>query len=114
MARRDEFGYTKVTMNIGDWNMATTATVAVPHGLSATEYKTIKNMSAIIRDDADTNYFNLSATTTLSLDINGSTSLADATNIYLVRRAGGGSFATTDYDSTSYNRGFITFEYIAN
>lgn len=93
-----------VEANIGDWNMDITDSVNYAHGLSATEWKTIRNLSCIIRNDADSIYTIQNYKAELDIYVN-------STNI-VVRRVKNGFFdANTDYDSTSYNRGFIIFEY---
>lgn len=93
-------------LSIGDWNMDTTASVNVAHSLSATEYKTIRNVCVVIRDDADSVYYfgNYKGDLYYTLD---------STN-FVISRVGTGTFDTTDFDSTSYNRGYITFEYTAD
>lgn len=99
-------------LQIGDWDMDATGTVAVAHGLSATEWKTIRRVSVIIRNDADTKYHDTSYPEGNSQNQIGITSF-DPTNFNLERlqAASGGDFDSTDYDSTSYNRGWINFEY---
>jgi len=92
----------KVIQDIGDWNMDTTSVGDYLHGLSVTEWKTIHSISVIIRNDADTLY-------TQFMSDNNQVYF-DSTKIYMERR-GGGQFDSVDYDSTSYNRGIITFWY---
>lgn len=95
-------------LNIGDWNMSSTATVNVPHGLN---YKKIRSIVVIVRDDTDVIYDNLARYDAGATgDIDGNYTLSGTTNVSLTRKAGG-VFATTAYDSTSYNRGFITITY---
>lgn len=96
--------YIFAELQIGDWDMSLTTGVAVAHGLSSTEWKTVKNISVIIRDDLDTARYYLG-------DGDGTPIIAfDSTDIYLVRQTSG-SFDSTGFDSTSYNRGWITFMY---
>lgn len=92
---------------IGDWDMDTTISVNVAHNLSSTEFKTIRNTSTTIRNDADTSYYEL---VNSGSGVQGGISEWDSTNIIL-QRVGGGLFDSTDFDSTSYNRGFVTFWY---
>lgn len=105
--------YTTQTINISDWDMDTTTNVVVAHGLSATEWKTIRNINAIIRNDADTEYSPLDSKTDTALGagMNGGIDIFDSSDVYLVRMTGG-QFDGVNYNSTSYNRGWITFEYI--
>jgi len=105
-----DVSYAKKTLNIGDWNMDTTTGVPVTHSLSATEWKTIKNVYVIIRNDTDDLYRALNIGTT---SVNSGYYTINATTIDLYRITAG-LFDSTAYDSTSYNRGFVTFEYIAD
>jgi hypothetical protein len=99
-------------INIGDWNMDATVSKTVAHGLTSTQWKTVSNLTAIIRNDTDTAYYPLSLS-----GINGTNpsdagiTFVDSTNINLTR-FGGGGYDNTNFDSTSYNRGWITFMYI--
>ena len=112
--RRDENGYTTKTINIGDWDMDTDTTSNVVHGLSATEYKTVRRVEAVIRNDADTTYYPLSLMNDVSLGlVSGSVQQVGSTWIKLGRYTSG-LFNDTIFDATSYNRGFITFEYISD
>ena len=114
MAIRDSYGYTTKTVNIGDWDMDADDASDVAHGLSATEWKTIKEINAIIRDDADSLYVPLDRfVNTTTLEIAGGVNKINSTLINL-RRLTGSAFDTTSYDSTSYNRGWVTFEYIVD
>lgn len=49
----------KKTIEIGDWNMNVSAAGSgfktLPHGLSSTEWKTIRNISVLIRNNLDLN-----------------------------------------------------------
>lgn len=85
---------------IGDWDM-TDNEVVVPHGLTATEWKTIRDIEILIRNDADDEYIDAKGDIIPALNSAGITLLREATN----------RFQSTDYDSTSYNRGFVTFTY---
>lgn len=109
-----ETSYTKKTIQIGDWNMYLTGsyTKNVAHGLSATEWKTVRSVNVIIREDTDVAYFDLMG----YLSASSTTSPAglqyiDSSDFSLYHNIGS-YFDSTDFDSTSYNRGNITFEYI--
>jgi len=88
-------------ISIGDWNMDSTASVTVSHGLLSTS---IRTMTALIRDDGGVivNSFNNDGAALIQ---------ASASDIVLWRTTSG-VFDSTAYDSTSFNRGFITIEYI--
>lgn len=95
-------------IDIGDWNMDSTTQVDVAHGLS--DFKKVRSVSAIIRDDTDVLYCDFATcmayvSGTISQGINFTT-----TNVRLIRHTGG-IFDTTAFDSTSYNRGWITIWY---
>ena len=95
---------TKV-IDIGDWNMDSTSTANVAHGVTLGN---IRQVVVMIRDDA--------ATTFAPLDIDNSTAQGGyvtigTTNVVLSRILGG-LFDTASYDSTSYNRGWIVIEYV--
>lgn len=94
-------------IQIGDWNMDTTASVNVAHSLSSSEWKTIRNISTTVRNDADSSYYEL---VNSGSGVEGGISGWNSTNIVL-QRTGGGLFDSTDFDSTSYNRGFVSFWY---
>lgn len=102
------FIHTKI-INIGDWNMDSTAVLGVAHGLT---YSKIRGVAAMIRNDADTELHPLTLgifadTTTIP----GSVYDVDSTNVNL-RRASAGEYDNTAYDSTSYSRGWITITYV--
>lgn len=94
------------TFDIGDWNMDTTTSVNVAHGLV---YANIRTISALIRNDADTAVNDFMHRQ--SVETSNHFMRADATNISLSRSAVS-IFDSTTYDSTSYNRGWITVGYI--
>jgi hypothetical protein len=97
-------------INIGDWDMDTNGNVNINHGLSAIEYKTIRNIQVTIRDDNDDDYFDLSQDTGNAGIVNGGIAQWNNTTINLVRRTGG-QFDGALFDATSYNRGWIRFQY---
>lgn len=96
---------TKV-IDIGDWNMDATTQVLVAHGLTLAN---IRRISVTIRDDVPNNFYDFPAAsnTATSAEFIAIT----ATNVDL-NRAVSGFFDTTAFDSTSYNRGWITIDYV--
>ena len=104
-------GLVTTTINIGDWDMSALATITVAHGLSATEYKTIRLAEVIIRDDTDVYYNPITSFSSLGGTGRGGIDFIDATNFDLRIVGGGTGYQNTSYDSTSYNRGWITFSY---
>jgi len=94
-------------VEIGDWDMDAAGTKLFSHGISATQ---IVAVNVLIRNDAD----NISES--LDTSQNGSTTSSGwfqmlSTQIYLYRTPSG-YFDHVDYDSTSYNRGWVTIWYI--
>jgi hypothetical protein len=90
------------TINIGDWDMDATSTVNVAHGLA--DNQKIRGIQAIIRNDAGTGVY--------PLDTFGSTTFNAGSNVIELNRTVGLAFDTTDFDATSYNRGWVTITYI--
>ena len=86
-------------LEIGSWDWSASFTKSVNHGLSVTEWKTIRSVDYTIINDADNDYQPMTAF--------GLTSL-NATSFDLVVGSSGG----TDYDDSAVNRGFITFTYL--
>lgn len=90
-------GHTFTTITIGDWNILVSNLLTIAHGLA--DYKKIRGFKVIIRDDTDTIYqLNASA---------GTLNYVDGANVHLIVDS---AFQTTAYDSTGFNRGWITFE----
>ncbi len=101
--------YTKI-INIGDWNMDTTSQVDVAHGLTLTK---IRQVTALIRNDTDTTYTPLTlGSISTAAEVNAWVAGCTSTNVNLQRKTAG-AFDDTAYDSTSYNRGWITITYVA-
>jgi hypothetical protein len=106
---------------MGEWNMNGTGsgafTLAVAHGLGA-NYKKIRGIDVIIRDDADSNYYdftNYTAGGGSGLK-NGGITTIDTTNITLSVTSSvfGGAFDSSDFDSTSLGgdgRGWLLVTY---
>ena len=95
------------TIPIGDWNMVATAAVFVSHGIS--DITKIRSVSAVIIDDVS------AAVVELGFAQSGGSITQGigmgATDIILSRESGG-IFDNTAYDSLSFNRGFITIEFV--
>ncbi len=107
----------KKILEIGDWNMYITgggsgaSTKDVAHGIA--DYKKIRTVFVIIRDDSDDLYLPLQrgvnpTDTTLSGFLHSWNSANVVLNVLI-----GGGFDITLYNSTSYNRGWVTIEYEA-
>jgi len=95
------------TIEIGDWNMDSSQSKAVAHGLG-NAWKNIRNIEVMIRNDGDDQYNPLDTGSSTGGTCGGIGSPGiDATNINLIRAASY-LFDSTDYNATSYNRGWIT------
>lgn len=94
---------------IGDWNMDATTGVDIAHGIS--NINKITSVSAMIVDDTGTLVSELT-TNTDATTLAGGGILIDPTNIKL-KRILAGAYDSTAFDSTSYNRGYVTITYIS-
>jgi hypothetical protein len=92
-------------IQLGDWNMDTTASHGgVTHGLTLAN---IRSISVLIRNDANTSYYDFATS-----DVGSGVLLwATSTDIEIVRSTGG-QFDHANYNSTSYNRGWVTITYV--
>jgi len=101
-------------LDIGDWNMNRTAagsiTVNVNHDIGTAER--IVKWDALIRNDADTLYFNVNSIAATGENKAALQSVTD-TQIQMEVMAGFG-FDNTNFDSTAYNRGWVTLVYDSN
>ena len=105
--------YATKTIDIGDWDMDADTTVFISHGLSATEWKTIRAVNVIIRNDADAIYYNLETLKDFDGYLEGGTGDITSAKLFLNRRLLG-FFDSVNFDSTSYNRGWVTVQYTAD
>lgn len=103
---------TKV-VEMGDWDMDANVSRQVPHGLA--DYKKIRSISGMIRDDADTVYLAIGSASSGIADVSFPANISPSINgTYItVARLAGGVFDGTGYDSTSFNRGWLTITYEA-
>jgi len=92
-------------LEIGDWDMDADTTKAVAHGLTMT---TIRSVSIMVRNDADDAYYQLCGFDGSSLP--AYQAAIDATNINISRKTSD-TFDSTDFNQTSYNRGWIKIFY---
>ena len=94
-------------IDIGDWNMDSTSAVAIAHGLTVTD---IRSIQVMVRSDAGTLY-SISHQQSGSSDHAAGTWASSATEVTCSRESND-FFDTTSFDSTSYNRGWITITYV--
>lgn len=98
-------------VQIGDWDMPALSTKFVAHGLGS-NYQKIRNVSVMIISDTDVGSYLVPLPTAFS---NFPTSASGVntinnTNISLTRET---LFVSTDFNQTSYNRGWVTITYEA-
>ena len=86
--------------DIGDWNMDSTFSVTISHGIDVSK---LRGIDVVIRDDDQLLFF------VRSLIESGNWSVS-ATQITLFRDPAG-AFDSTSFDATSYNRGWVNFLY---
>ena len=91
-------------INIGDWNMTTTASKAVAHGLTLAN---IRSVDVVIRNDANDRYDKLDRRD----QVDGLIDYIDATNVHLYCILGG-LFGSGGWEATSYNRGWVVIGYV--
>jgi hypothetical protein len=99
-------------LEIGDWNMDTTNSVSIAHGVSSGNTK-IKSVSASVRNDADTAVYDLigGAWASPELADSPSGSIYYTSTDVTLNRVSGTPLDSTEFDSTSFNRGWITIWY---
>lgn len=95
-------------VDIGDWNMDTVANITVAHGIA--DYTKIRDVSVMIRNDSVTLQWKLDAGLDVSGVQSGNIGVNNAGEIALYRQTGS-TFDNTSFDSTSFNRGWITILY---
>lgn len=97
----------EIIMNVGDWNMDTTASKEVAHNLP--DYKKVRSIIVLINADVDIN-----ENDSFPAPSNNATSAEiitmDNVNVQMIR-ATTGVYDNTAYNATPYNRGFITIKY---
>jgi hypothetical protein len=100
------------TIQIGDWDMDATPQVLVPHGIA--DFKKIRAISVLIRNDADSIIRNLTPSYGAGggIDDGAGPTTIDSTNV-TIDRASGGFFDSAAFDSTGFNRGWVTITYEA-
>lgn len=96
-------------INIGDWNMDSTASVNVAHGVTLDN---IRSVDFVIKDDNSTNRYMSRGSTAADGEMQMWVDSIGATNIVLARLTGG-YFDTAAFDATSFNRGYVTIFYQA-
>lgn len=104
-----------ITIDIGDWNMDTGPGSTITHGLP--DHTKIRSINVTVRNDANTQVYDLCGRAN-SLNTSGvSGYIGSIGSVFItlsrVDAANGGNFDSTNFDSTSYNRGWVTIIYEA-
>jgi hypothetical protein len=94
-------------IDIGDWNMDSNASVTVAHGLT---HDNIRTVNALIRVDSDAGFLAYPIDVLSSGAVAGSWALFETT--VQLNRITGEWFDSTNFNETSYNRGWIVIQYI--
>lgn len=99
-------------VQIGDWDMDTTASVNVAHGIPFGNYQDIRVVDVqIIRDIGAVREFGPLVRFEAGVGIAGGVVSIDSTNI-TIGRLTGGYFDNSDFNATSFNRGYIAIGYV--
>ena len=93
----------KVTLDIGAWNMDASSSATIVHGLSATEWLTVKDVSTTIIDDLSSALFNFTDYDTCEAFVTA--------GILVLTYTTSTKFDSVDFDDATMNRGTITFTY---
>jgi hypothetical protein len=108
--RFDDYGLRRKTIQIGDWNMDSTGSIGVAHGLAGTVWQNMRSVDIVVRNDGDDVYYDDSQVAG-HISVSG----VNSTNVELDRAAAtaspSGLFDHPDFDATSYNRGWVTVWY---
>ena len=107
----DSLPFLRKVLNIGDWNMDSTASISVAHGLTASK---IRGVTGYIRSDSGLSSYpvSLGSVSPAATDAEVTITQVNSTNVLLSRRSGG-VFDMADFDSVSYNRGWLMIDYVA-
>ncbi len=98
-------------IDIGDWNMDSTASINVAHGIG--DWTKIRTIQASIINDVSGAVFNLINSESITgVEIDNTSIAWNSTNIVL-RRVSNGIFDSTGFDATSFNRGWVIILYLA-
>jgi hypothetical protein len=101
----------KKIVEIGDWKMDSTANISVAHGIA--DFTKIRSVDVYIIDDGATNIYplNMAFKQNPTPDVQGTVGSINSTDVVMYRLTGG-TFDMANFDSTSYNRGWIHITYV--
>lgn len=101
-------------IEIGDWDMDAVNSIAVAHGMGA-DFSKIRSVTGIIRNDANDRYYVIGTDELFfgpGFGVVPASTGIDSTDISIVRAIGSLTFDSANFDSTSYNRGWLTIMYV--
>jgi len=98
----------KIKIEIGDWDMVATATLTLTHVFIAI-FSGLRSVAITIRNDQNTSMYSCAYAGDITVEIDIHAVLSSSG--ILIYRLTAGKFDGGSYDSTSYNRGWITVEY---
>lgn len=106
--------FTSIIVDIGDWDMDSNATTTVSLPIS---YTKIRRISVTVRDDSDSVKYDLfgAASSGTPVAPQGGAEISNIVtpaNTVTLSRANGGYFDNTNFNATSFNRGWIVIDYI--
>ena len=111
-------GLYTISIDIGDWNMSGGTQKSISQATLQSSCScsilidNIRRVSILIRDDFASNYYDLiTGLDPADPDGNGYWTVDAANNILRLYSLSSGYFDGTNFDATSYNRGWITIEY---
>jgi hypothetical protein len=100
-------------VNIGDWDMDSTPSVSIAHGLTMTK---IRAVSAMILPDDSSGLYQITGTIAKTYGFTDTSEidawmLIGATNISLCRSTSS-VFDAVEFNATSFNRGYLIIDYV--
>ena len=94
---------------LGNWSMSATSSININHGLSATEWKTVRGMSCTIIDDASTFLSDSLWQVGVTYD---RPSLQLTSVLFAIQVSTGGGYQSNGtFNATPFNRGWLNFWY---
>lgn len=96
------------TIQIGDWNMDSTATLNITHEL---DDSAIVDVRVIVRNDADTAYYIGHGVAAAGTYLDVISAVGFSTGVLTIGRLPSGLFDAPSFDSTSYNRGSVIVQH---
>ena len=94
----------EVVLDIGFWDMDTSTSVTIVHGLSATEWLTVKSISTSIIDDSSSAIFSFTDYDTCEAFVTAS--------IFVLTYDTSVKFDSVDFNDATINRGTVSFTYV--